>query len=140
MKILKESIQGNDTRYLDELPEKERKEIFEKIKNKAFEITDSNSERIQYIEDAANSRVCDLEDFLGEELLKEEKEDEKMTEADEKRAKHIARYRKILNLGEDVEITEDNLDEWTLRHTAMVEKCNYDQLRAELLGQEWNGY
>ena len=138
MKVLKESVQ--DTRYLDELPEKERKEIFEKIKNKAFEITDSNSERIQYIEDAMTSRVCDLEDFLEESLFKEEKEDKKMTLEDEKRNKRINRYRKILNLGEDVDITEDNLDEWALRHTAMVEKCNYDQLRAELLGQEWNGY
>ena len=78
-----------------------------------------------------------LKEGCEEDKIREEAE---LTPEEKQLQRRIARYRKIANLKEDVDITEDNLDEWVLRHTCNLEGWNYDQARKEILGQKWTGY
>ena len=67
-------------------------------------------------------------------------EEMKLTPEQEKLNKRIARYRSIANLAEDVEITEDNLDEWVLRRTCNLEGWDYQRAKNEILGRKYEGY
>lgn len=134
MMILKEG--KSDTRYFKELPSEEKEKMFNFLKRRAIEVADGdNLEAMRILSELTNSRMCDIDDFIKED------EDKKMDQYnEEKKRKRIARYKRIAGLSEDFEITEDNIDEWVLRHTCYLENCNYDQFRAELLGKEWSGY
>lgn len=77
---------------------------------------------------------------INEGCTKMKKEDTKLTPEQEKLNKRIARYRSIANLAEDVEITEDNLDEWVLRRTCNLEGWDYQRAKNEILGRKYEGY
>lgn len=48
----------------------------------------------------------------------------------------ITTYRKLLNLPDDYEITEDNINEWALRHACYLTNCDYNDLRNKLLRKD----
>lgn len=60
-------------------------------------------------------------------------------EDNEGRLHRIAMYRQFANLDDDFEITEDNIDNFTLNKVACYCNRPKDKVRAELLGQEWLG-
>ena len=55
-------------------------------------------------------------------------------------AKLVKRYKSILGLDEDFEITEENLDDWALKHACSLEGANYDRAKAAVLGLKFEGY
>lgn len=81
-----------------------------------------------------------LKKKINEGCTKMKNEDIKLTPEQEKLNKRIARYRSIANLAEDVEITEDNLDEWVLRRTCNLEGWDYQRAKNEILGRKYEGY
>lgn len=60
--------------------------------------------------------------------------------ANEGRYDRIARYRKLANLDESCEITEDNIVDWALKRTCVESGCSTDRLKAELLGEKWSDF
>lgn len=54
--------------------------------------------------------------------------------------KLVKRYKAILGLDENFEITEDNLDDWALKHACMLEGANYDRAKSAILGLKFEGY
>lgn len=85
-------------------------------------------------------RIRSLPRYIIEEL----KEPEKVSEVDKynesRDEKLVKRYKAILGLDEDFEITEDNLDDWALKHACMLEGANYDRAKAAILGLKFEGY
>lgn len=77
---------------------------------------------------------------MTEECEKKMEDTKVLTPEEEKLNKRIARYRSIANLAEDVEITEDNLDEWVLRRTCNLEGWDYQRAKNEILGRKYEGY
>lgn len=77
--------------------------------------------------------------YVTEEIV-----EEPITDADvyneSREGKLVKRYRSILNLDECCEITEENLDEWALRHASNLEGLSYDRSKAALLGKKFEGY
>ena len=61
-------------------------------------------------------------------------------EANEGRKARIDKYRTLVNLDEDVEITEGNIEDWAFNQTCVDMHCDPARLRAELLGQKWSDY
>lgn len=61
-------------------------------------------------------------------------------EANEGRKERVSKYRSILNLAEDFEVTEDNIDDWGVAWVANRTGAPYDRVRAEILGQRWSNY
>jgi len=59
-------------------------------------------------------------------------------DANEGRNARIEYYRRLTNMEEDLEITEDNIDDWALRKTCTKYNRGYDRVKAELLGQQWS--
>ena len=60
-------------------------------------------------------------------------------DANEGRRKRVATYRKIANLEESVDITEDNIMDWAFKRACMWEGVSPERLRAELLRQPFTG-
>lgn len=60
-------------------------------------------------------------------------------ESNDKRLKREATYRKYANVGDDFDITEDNINKWALNRTCMEFRCDPDKLTAELLHQPVTG-
>lgn len=60
-------------------------------------------------------------------------------EDNEGRAKRIALYRQFANLPDDVEITENDINDFHLTRVASLCNRSKNKIRAELLGQEWLG-
>ena len=56
---------------------------------------------------------------------------------EDRKQKRIASYRRIANLDESTEITEDNLDNRAFNWTCMWESVSPERLRADLLNQEY---
>lgn len=50
----------------------------------------------------------------------------------------IKRYKSLLGLEEDFEITEENLDDYGVNWIACYYNCPRNRVRSELLGQAWS--
>lgn len=61
-------------------------------------------------------------------------------EANEGRKSRIKRYRDLLGLDEDFQITEENLSDYGIDYVANEFDCPRDRLVTELLGQRWSEY
>lgn len=61
-------------------------------------------------------------------------------EANSKRDKHVAMYRKFANLNENDEITEDNINEWALGKTATYANRSPNRIKSEIIGKRYSDY
>lgn len=60
--------------------------------------------------------------------------------ANDGRKERISRYKKLLNLDENFEITEDNIDDYGVDWISVFYNCPRDRVKAELLGQKWSDF
>ena len=59
-------------------------------------------------------------------------------EANEGRHERIDKYRKLVLLDEDTEITEDNLQDWAVKRICVDSGWPKERVTAELLGQKYS--
>lgn len=102
-----------------------------------------------YISDEYEEEYEDVDESLKRKpmkryMIEEMKEDDQITDIDayneSRDAKIVKRYKSILGLDEDFEITEENLDDWALKHACSLEGANYDRAKAAVLGLKFEGY
>lgn len=85
-------------------------------------------------------RIRSMPRYIIEEM-QEPKEVSEVDKYNESRdEKLVKRYKAILGLDENFEITEDNLDDWALKHACMLEGANYDRAKSAILGLKFEGY
>ena len=60
-------------------------------------------------------------------------------DANDRRRAREAEYRKLINVGSDFEITEDNIKDWALNRVCSDFRCDPVKLKAELLKQPYTG-
>lgn len=60
--------------------------------------------------------------------------------ANEGREKRIKRYKSLLGLEEDFQITEENLSDYGVNWISCYYNCPRERVRSELLGKPWSEY
>ena len=78
--------------------------------------------------------------YIVEEMIEPKQEMNVDTYTEDRDSKLIKRYKSILDLDEDFEITEENLDDWALKHACMLEGASYDRAKQVILGRKFEGY
>lgn len=61
-------------------------------------------------------------------------------DANEGRKKRVSDYRKYANIDEDFDINEDNIDDWALTKTCVMNGKEKDRVKSEILGIKWSEY
>lgn len=135
----REDIQNEIHRYNLLAPRYDKQSIIDELINDGY-----SYEEAEYI---AN-HTTNLDESLRKDknmkrYIIEEMNDE-ITDVDayneSRDAKLVKRYKSILGLDEDFEITEENLDDWALKHACSLEGANYDRAKAAVLGLKFEGY
>lgn len=135
----REDIQNEIHRYNLLAPRYDKQSIIDELINDGY-----SYEEAEYIAnhttnlDESLRKDKNMKRYMIEEMNNEITDVDAYNESRD--AKLVKRYKSILGLDEDFEITEENLDDWALKHACNLEGANYDRAKAAVLGLKFEGY